>query len=172
MNAIKNIKLNVALGAVLVAASMTANAAQANDFDNFTRQARASVLAEATRQPGPDARVEELRGAFEGARILPLEATVAHQGEQALAAIRSEQITELRKSAPVQLARSLEGARIAKRMPPVDRRTEKAIAAVRAEQLETMRRQAPSQISASLANARVVENVALAGAGSGSGSSD
>lgn len=169
MNAINNIKLTMALGAVLVAVSMTMNTAQANDFDDFTRQARANVLTEATSQPGPEARVQALRGALENVRVVR---TNSSRGEQALAEIREEQMAHMQADAPKQIARSLEGVRIVKRMPNPDRRVNEAVAAVRAEQLETMRNQAASQIAVSLANAHVVDNIALAGAGSDSGSSD
>lgn len=177
MNAIKNSKLTMvpramAMGAALVAASMSTTPAQANDFDEFTRQARSKVLAEATSQPGPEARVQVLRGALENARVVRTDSPLAGQREQALAAIRAEQMADFQARSPVQIARSMEDARIVKRMPNPDRRIDEAVATVRAEQLEAMRRQAASQIAASLAHARVVDNIALAGIGTDTGSSD
>lgn len=172
MNAIDHTKMTMTLAAVLVAASMTANTARAADFNEFAAEARARALNEATRQPGPEARVKELRDALQGARVLSLAPSVDAQGEQALATIRAEQLAEMRAGAPDEIAGALAGARVVKKLPPRSRRTESAIAAVRAEQLETMRRQASEQIAASLADARIVQGVAYAGLSQGSGFSE
>lgn len=172
MNAITITKQTMALGAVLVAVSVTTNTAQATDFNEFTAQARARVLSEATSQPSASARVEELRGALRGVRVVDGPIPAAGRTGQALATIRSEQLAEMRAGALDEIDRSMDGVRLVKRLPSPDRRIDEALATIRAEQLEAMHRRATGQISTSLANAHLVGSVTLAGANGNAGSPD
>lgn len=163
MNAIKHTKLTMALGAALVAGAMTANAqALETDFNDFTRQARTVALAEATTQPGGQERVRQLRDALEGARVIAGLPDAAEQREAALAAIRSEQLGELRAEAPVQMAASLAGVRVIPGLPTAEQYAGQAIAAIRAENLSDLRRQGPGQLAASLEGAHVTRSLAEA----------
>lgn len=163
MNAIKHTKLTMALGAALVAGAMMANAqAGEADFSDFTRQARATVLAEATAQPGAEERVRHLRGSLEGARVIAGLPDAEEQREQALASIRSEQLDGLRANAPAQLAGSFAGSRIVAELPSAEQHTSEALAAIRGEQLRELHQQAPRQLAVSMANVNVMRQVAEA----------
>jgi hypothetical protein len=161
MNAIKHTKLTMALGAALVAGAITANAqAREADFSDFTRQARATVLAEATAQPSAEERVRHLRGSLEGARVIAGLPDAEEQREQALASIRSEQLAGLRKSASAQMAESLVGSRIVADLPSAEQHTSEALATIRDEQLRDLNQQAPRQLAISMSNVNVMRQVA------------
>lgn len=161
MNAIKHTKLTMALGAALVAGTMTANVqAQDLSFQEFSRQARANVLNEATEQPGSAERINELRGALAGARVITGLPSAEEQGEEALAAIRAEQLSDLRAGAPAQLKGSLAGVRVVAGMPSADEQADQALAAIRAEQLDDLTGNARGQLAASMAGAHVMTSVA------------
>lgn len=164
MNAIKQTKLTMALGAALVAGAMTANAqTQDADFNEFTRQARATVMAESTAQPAAGERVAQLRGALHGARVIAGLPSAEEQQSRAVAAIRAEQLADLRAAAPGQIAGSLRGARVVASLPSGEQNAREAIAAIQSEQLEDMRRNAGSQLAASMAGAHVMSSVAETG---------
>ena len=171
MNAIKHTKLTkaplaMALGAALVAGFWTQ--AQAEEFSDFARQARANAMSEATAQPGTAERLNQLRGALEGSRVVANLPSAEVQGEQALAAIRSEQLESLKALAPGQMAGALSGVRVVA-MPSPGEQTDQAVAAIRAEQLDDLRRQAPGQIAASMQSVHLTTRVADAVRPAGSG---
>lgn len=164
MNAIKHTKLTMALGAALVAGAMTANAeAGEADFSDFTRQARATVMGEATAQPSAVERVRHLRGSLEGTRVIAGLPDPEEQREQALASIRSDQLEGLRESAPVQMAGSLAGSRIVAELPSAEQHASEALAAIKQEQLRELNQQAPRQLAVSMANVNVMRQVADTG---------
>lgn len=164
MNAIKHTKLTMALGAALVAGAMLTDAqAREADFSDFTRQTRATVMAEATAQPSTEERVRQLRGSLAGARVIAGLPDPAEQREQALASIRSEQLEGLRESAPAQMAGSLAGSRIVAELPSAEQHASEALAAIEQEQLRELRQQAPRQLAVSMANVNVMRRVADAG---------
>ena len=162
MNAIKQFNrtmapLAMALGAALVAGVTTQ--ARAADFTDFTQQARANAMSEATAQPGTAERVHQLRASLAGTRVVADLPSARVQGEQALATIRAEQLANLKAKAPGQLSGSLSGVRVVA-MPSPAEQTDRAVAAIRAEQLDDLRRQAPGQIAASLQSAHLTSRVA------------
>lgn len=166
MNAIKHTELTKArlamtLGAALVAGAMSANVQAGDvDFSEFSRQARANVWNEATAQPDSAERINQLRGALEGARVIAGLPSPEAQAEQALAAIRAEQLRELNGRASAQMAGSLASVRVVAGLTSPAQQTEQAVAAIRAEQLDDMRRQAPGQIATSMQAATVMTSVA------------
>lgn len=173
MNAIKHTKMTMALGAALVAGAVTAEArAGEQDFSEFTRQARTQVLTEVTAQPGSDERVRQLRGAFDGARVVAGLPDAEEQREQALAAIRSEQLDQLRGGAPAQMAGSMAASRVVADLPSAREYTTEAVAAIKAEQLRDLNQAAPRMLATSMADAMVMRQVAGSGPAGNPGQND